>query len=47
MAISPSNPEYGEYPYLIPYKEGDIRAPSDMISSGDWLRILILEQHFM
>lgn len=26
----------GEYQYLIPYKEGDIRAPSGMILSCDW-----------
>ena len=26
----------GEYQYFLLYKENDIRAPSGMISSGDW-----------
>ena len=31
----PEDPDYGEYQYYIPYKESDIRAPSDMITVGD------------
>lgn len=33
--LHPEDPDYGEYQYLIPYKENDIRAPSDMIAVGD------------
>lgn len=32
----PEDPKYEEYQYFIPCKEGDIRAPSNMIPSGEW-----------